>query len=110
MRDRITPEQVTAAYAATGLRPVRGITLRADGACGCPMAALFLQAARPAAVYPSGREIYSWCLRQWGELYITAFVWGAARRRADQWQPQSLDVDGVKDGVSVADAVFPEPH
>jgi hypothetical protein len=78
-RKRITPEEVVAAYRATGLKPAQTDTLYTDesGAlCGCAVGALWL-ANHSNCTNPIGENnSYGWGARKYGVQYFTDFYNG----------------------------------
>ena len=77
---RIWPQQVLAAYEATGLKPVRGEWF-SDG-CSCPLGALYLQARNLTA--PCGevacddalKQADDWSCEVFGIVYTEGFFKG----------------------------------
>lgn len=107
---RITPDEVLAAYKATGLKPARYLWYTEDnGGCACAMGALIawkypgeLEAVDEDDIEIKCDDISS-C--DWGLSYSCGFVTGfdsgdLPSERSEEWQY------GFDDGCSAAAAVF----
>lgn len=110
--ERITPEQVKAAYEKTGMKPARCSMLwwKKDGApCGCGLGALFvashggLDAFRDVVLMPALRP---WAQERWGAKYVYGFIVGFD----DNGLPcnDARKREGRADGRAAAALVFSE--
>lgn len=110
---RITPAEVLAAYAATGLRPVNLTWCNPGFSCGCPLTALWA-AERGASVTTShfgpddvGEDIEAWADERYGSDYAYSF------RDAVDGEPVEhvtceREHQGYADGLAVRAALWPE--
>lgn len=96
---RITPAEVLAAYAATGLQPVRQTF--GDEECGCPLIAMH----KSSKVGGTPKE---WMEREVGMEYALGFI------SAVDFGKRELDLatgryrEGMEDGLAVRAELWPE--
>lgn len=96
---RITPAEVLAAYAATGLEPVRQTF--GDESCGCPLIALH----KASQVGSTPKD---WMNAEFGAEYSMGFM------SAVDWGDMNLSGtsgryrEGIEDGLAVRAALWPE--
>jgi hypothetical protein len=105
---RITPEQVLAAYAATGMKPARtGYDWFTEDGCGCGMTAIIKQ-RRPEFRNP-GLIVYEAAdILEVSVEYIFGFADGFDGRGRPATPAESHRTQGWEDGHAAALAVFGE--
>jgi hypothetical protein len=110
---RIQPEEVTAAYKATGLREIREVYCdRVSGVlCGCPLTALYLVAHPKARRSPAYlcKAVDTWAGKKYGSWYTRTFTaaFDSGVGNLDRYAEQRA-IDGFDDGRAVARAVWME--
>ena len=98
---RITVDEVRAAYAKCGMKPLRGGWITPDGCC-CPQVALLLSEFPDSIDW---MDFITPAAQQWGSGYAEGF-----RNGVDGAKNLNCEHDGYRqgfiDGVAVAAAIF----
>lgn len=102
--ERVTPEQVVAAYRATNIKPQRQEYYSKDRNCGCPLTALAAQAGIDPSVPDA---VANWADDEYGYTYSRAFVCGVDEPDDDDYRRtlKGLEADGFDDGKAAWEAV-----
>lgn len=118
---RVTPEEVKAAYASSGLIVRQGTVFGSEsqrkdagGCCGCAMAALYFDAHPEELIrcemgepYDVGAP-YQWFAVEYGDEYLSGFLGGFDN--AEIYQEYAQDtrwLEGHADGLAAWEAVKP---
>jgi hypothetical protein len=97
---RITVDEVKAAYAKTGLTPIRKRFLSPDCQCGCPLSALYFSEHPGPVGGPLAVE--SWANQTFGHSYTGGFVSGCD---GGSYSATGDYFVGMQDGRAVAIAL-----
>jgi hypothetical protein len=105
---RITPDEVKAAYAKTGIKPERGgyfSSKKGRPACGCGIAALYI--ANCGLTSNPELDLWDWCEPLFGRHYSQGFTIGFDG--GPRWLYGRIDGEefeaGIEDGNAAAIAV-----